>query len=94
MRSGRLGNPTMAEFINKEFIPVHLDFDKEQEAAQVLEVEALPCTVILSPDADLLGRVVGAKQPKDFWEVLQDAKDEQVRISQAKLAAAGAPARR
>lgn len=88
-----LGNPTMANYINRDFIPVHLDFDKEQEAAEVLEVEALPCTVILSPEADLLGKVVGAKAPKDFWEVLQDAKDEQVRIRQARFATGETPVR-
>ena len=89
-----LNNPTMASYINREFIPVHLDFDKEQKTAEVLEVEALPCTVILSPEADLLGRVVGAKQPKDFWEALQDAKDEQARIRQARFAAGTAADRR
>lgn len=89
-----LGNATMAGFINREFVPVHLDFDKQQETAQVLEVEALPCTVILSPEADLLGRVVGAKAPKDYWEALQDAKDEQARIRQARFAAGSTPVRK
>ena len=89
-----LGNATMAGYINREFVPVHLDFDKEQKTAEVLEVEALPCTVILSPEADLLGRVVGAKQPKDYWEALQDAKDEQNRIKQARFASGNGPARR
>ncbi len=89
-----LGNPTMAGFINREFVPVHLDFDKQQETAEVLEVQALPCTVILSPEADLLGKVVGAKAPKDYWEVLQDAKDEQSRIRQARFAAANGPVRK
>lgn len=88
-----LNNPTMAGYINREFIPVHLDFDKQQETAEVLEVEALPCTVILSPEADLLGRIVGAKAPKDYWEVLQDAKDEQARIRQARFASGELPKR-
>lgn len=83
-----LANPTMAGYINKEFIPVHLDFDECEETAQVLEVEAIPCTVILSPEADLLGKVVGAKASKDYWEALQDARDEQTRIRQARIAAA------
>ena len=83
-----LANPTMAGYINKEFIPVHLDFDRAEETAQVLEVEAIPCTVILSPEADLLGKVVGAKPAKDYWEALQDARDEQLRIRQARIAAA------
>lgn len=83
-----LANPTMAGYINKEFVPVHLDFDECEETAQVLEVEAIPCTVILSPEADLLGKVVGAKPAKDYWEALQDAQDEQLRIRQARFAAA------
>jgi thiol-disulfide isomerase/thioredoxin len=89
-----LGNSTMAGFINREFVAVHLDFDKQQETAEVLEVEALPCTVILSPEADLLGRVVGAKAPKDYWEALQDAKDEQARIRQARFASGSTPVRK
>jgi thiol-disulfide isomerase/thioredoxin len=89
-----LNNSTMAGYINREFVPVHLDFDKEQQTAEVLEVEALPCTVILSPEADLLGKVVGAKAPKDYWEALQDAKDEQARIRQARFAAGSAPVRK
>ena len=89
-----LGNPTMAECINRDFIPVRLDFDKEQKTAEILEVKALPCTVILSPQADLLGRVVGAKPPKDFWEALQDAKDEHVRIHQARFASSESAATR
>lgn len=89
-----LNNPTMAGYINREFVPVHLDFDKQQETAEVLEVQALPCTVILSPEADLLGKVVGAKAPKDYWEVLQDAKDEQARIRQARFAAGNGPIRK
>lgn len=89
-----LGNPTMAGFINREFVAVHLDFDKQQETAEVLEVEALPCTVILSPEADLLGKVVGAKAPKDYWEALQDAKDEQTRIRQARFASGSSPVRK
>lgn len=83
-----LANPKMAGFINEEFIPVHLDFDESEETAQVMEVEAIPCTVILSPEADLLGKVVGAKPAKDYWEALQDARDEQSRIRQARYAAA------
>ena len=89
-----LDNATMAGFINREFVAVHLDFDKQQQTAEILEVEALPCTVILSPEADLLGRVVGAKAPKDFWEALQDAKDEQARIRQARFASGSTPIRK
>lgn len=85
--STTLTNPTMAKFINKNFVSVKMDFDKEKKAARILEVKALPCTVILSPKADLLKRIVGTKVPKDFWEALQDAKDKQAQIRQARFAA-------
>lgn len=83
-----LGDPQMAGLINREFVPVRLDFDEEQKIAEVMEVEALPCTVILSPEADLLGRVVGAKQPKDFSKALQHAQTEHLRIRHARIASA------
>src|SRR5580765_4620962 len=50
-----LGHPTVARYINTSFVPVHLDSEKDQRAAQILEVKALPTTVILNSDADLLG---------------------------------------
>lgn len=83
-----LGDSKMAGIINRDFVPVRLDFDEEQKTAAVMEVEALPCTVILSPEADLLGRVVGAKQPDAFWEALQNAKAEHIRIRHARIATA------
>ena len=83
-----LGDPTMAAYLNREFIPVRLDFDRDRKVADVLEVESLPCTVILSPEADLLGKVVGAQPPKDLWEALQDSKELQAKVRQARFAKA------
>lgn len=83
-----LGEPKTAEAINRDFVPVLLDFDDEQKIAAVMEVEALPCTVLLSPEADLLGRVVGAKSPRELRTALEKAKNEHVRIRHARLAAA------
>ncbi len=92
-KENTLHNATMAEYINRDFVAVQLDFDKETKVAEILEVEALPSTVIISPEADLLGRVVGAKPPKELWDALQGAKDEQIRIRQARFAAGEASVR-
>lgn len=92
-KESTLHNATMADYINRDFVAVQLDFDKEKKAAEILEVEALPSTVIISPEADLLGRVVGAKPPKELWDALQGAKDEQIRIRQARFAAGEAAVR-
>lgn len=81
-----LGHPTMAGYVNREFVPVHLDFERDGEVAETLKVEALPCTVVLSPEADLLGRIVGNQAPKDLWEALEDAKDMQAKVRQTRFA--------
>ncbi len=62
--------PTVARYINKSFVPVHLDLDKNREAAEILEITSLPTTVILSADADLLGSVEGFVNSREFAEVL------------------------
>jgi len=83
-----LAEPAMVAAINRDFIAVRLDFDEEQKTAQVMEVEALPCTVILSPEADLLVRVIGAKPSTEFQRILKQAKVEHTRIRTARIAAA------
>ena len=70
-------------FIEREFIPVHLDFDKERKVAKILEAESLPCTVILTPDADLLMRSIGYAEPKEYRATLASALEKRNEIQQA-----------
>lgn len=72
-----LSHPTIARYINKTFIAVHLDSEKDQRAVQILEVKSLPTTVILSPEADLLGSVEGFVKARDFASVLKQSVDFQ-----------------
>jgi thioredoxin-related protein len=72
-----LGHPVIAKYINKTFIAVHLDSEKDQRAVQILEVKSLPTTVILSPEADLLGSVEGFVKPRDYASVLKQAVEFQ-----------------
>jgi thioredoxin-related protein len=72
-----LGHPTIAKYINKTFIAVHLDSEKDQRAVEVLEIKSLPTTVILSPEADLLGSVEGFVKVRDFATVLKQSVDFQ-----------------
>jgi len=80
--AGTLSNATMAGYVNENFVPVHVDFDEDRRVADILEVKQIPCTVILSPEADLLGRVIGHQVPRDYWERLEDARELQAEISQ------------
>ena len=78
-----LGNRQMAEYVRREFIPVRLDFDRDEKTAEILEVKSLPCTVILSPRVDLLGRIDGYVKPSEYYTGLQKARALQARILQA-----------
>jgi|SRR5579871_4507955 len=62
-----------AEYINANFIPVHLDFDENTKIAEILEVTSLPTSVILSADADLLGTVVKYVKKDEYKKALTAA---------------------
>jgi thioredoxin-related protein len=86
-----LSHPTIAKYINTTFVPVHLDALRDARAAQILEVQSSPTTVILSPQADLLGTIEGyvainkyasvLKQSIEFQKIL---KTEQVALKTEK----------
>ena len=54
-------NPEMQTFVQDNFIPLYLDLGEQPKVGKILEIKSLPCTVVLSPNADLLGKVVGFK---------------------------------
>lgn len=83
LEKSTLENPQMAKYINETFVPVHIDVDENQRIAEILEVESLPCTIVLSPQADLLGRFEGFAKPGPMYKKLAEAKALQSRISQA-----------
>ena len=79
-----LADKRIVSFIEREFIPVHLDFDKESKVAKILEVERLPCTVFLTPQADLILRSEGFANVKDFQATLSSVLDKRSEIQQVK----------
>ncbi|MFN0051172.1 MAG: thioredoxin family protein [Planctomycetales bacterium] len=81
-----LGQPALASFINTAFVPVHLDYDRDQRAAKILKITSLPTCVILSPDATELGSVKGFVRAPEFTRVLHEALNYQKAL-QAEAAA-------
>jgi thioredoxin-related protein len=69
-----INQPEMAAYINANFVAVHLDADKDRKAAELLEVDSLPCTVVLSPNADLLGKYKGYAESSKYAAQLAKAK--------------------
>ncbi len=81
----RLDNETflhaeLARYINTYFVPVHLDFDDDREVVELLEVEAVPTSIVLSPRAELLGRFPGFCEPVPYYENLFRAQEELIRL--------------
>lgn len=76
-------NTKLAKYIETNFIPTLLDFDQETRASEVLGVESLPTTVILSPQVDLLLQKPGYMNPEVFQKTLQTALLRRAEIRQA-----------
>ena len=70
LQKSTLTNPQLAKYINSTFVSVHLDLDTDKRVAKILEVEKIPCTIVLSPEADLLGRHVGFLEPTPMYQML------------------------
>ena len=77
-----LADKRLVAAIERDFVPVHLDFDKDAKVAKILEVERLPCTVVLSPEADLLLKSEGFKDYKGYLKVLQASLEQRASIRQ------------
>ncbi|HWL07696.1 MAG TPA: thioredoxin family protein [Planctomicrobium sp.] len=69
-----LKSPEVSQTIQEWFVPVHLDFDNDKRIADILEVKSLPCCVVISPGADLLGRIEGFQGPVPFQQKLNSAR--------------------
>lgn len=75
-----LSDPKMAHYLNQAFEPVHLDFDEDREIANILKVTSIPCTVVLSAEADLLARKVGFAKVSPYHTMLEKARKLQAVI--------------
>lgn len=79
-----INHPKMVSYINKTFIPVHLDLDQDKRIAKILGVKKLPCTLILSPEADLLGKYIGYEKPVTYFDKIAKARKKQDVVRQVK----------
>ncbi|MCA9069441.1 MAG: thioredoxin family protein [Planctomycetaceae bacterium] len=81
-----LAHPQIAPYINQSFVPLHLDFDESQRETEILNVKAIPCVVVLTPQAELVGRLDGFATPQKVAEMLTKSTRLQSQIQQARYA--------
>jgi len=92
LESQTLAQPQMVDYVNANFIPVHLDMGRPQDKrlADILNVKPIPCSVVLSPQADLLGRVVGYYDAPRYMKELETARAVHSNIQQARFSRSAA----
>ncbi|MEX0715318.1 MAG: DUF255 domain-containing protein [Planctomycetaceae bacterium] len=85
MDANTFADPAVVRAVNGSYVPVRLDFDAEPRVARVLEVRSIPCTIVLSPQADLLARVDGYVDPQRYAAALAAADRLQSRVQHARF---------
>lgn len=82
MEGSTLQEPEMVRDINTYFVPVHLDFDAHKKIVDALEIKSIPCSVVLSIDADVLSRHDGfAKSPEYRKTLAKGLKAHQINLA-------------
>ncbi|MBW3541374.1 MAG: thioredoxin family protein [Planctomycetes bacterium] len=61
----------VARHVNGCFIPVSIDADVHERLVQTIGVDALPATVILSPELKVVKRITGYQTPHQFQQHLR-----------------------
>ena len=82
MESRTLADAELVRDVNERFIPLKLDIERHRKIADILGVERIPCTVVLSPRADLLCRMAGLMQLEQYRGTLTQAGRLQRRLEQ------------
>ena len=83
LKSRTLQDARLANYVNQAYVPVYLDFDAHTKLAKILEVNRVPTTMMLTPNADLLGRHVGFADSNEYSHWLRDAEILRMQVRQA-----------
>jgi thiol-disulfide isomerase/thioredoxin len=76
-----LKNPDVVNYVTANFIPVHLDADKDVRLAQILKAKPIPCTVVLSPNAELMGRTFGYQDVQHYFVELEKMRQQYIKLA-------------
>jgi len=79
-----LTNPNLAAYVSANFVPVHLDADRDKRVAQILKAKPIPCTIVLSPDAELVSRVFGYQEVQPYFGELEKSRQRYLHMQRHK----------
>ena len=64
-------NPTVIAYVNRNFVPVSVNSDKEQDIASAFDVRGLPSTWFISEDGNRIGNRPGYIPAKEMLKILK-----------------------
>jgi thiol-disulfide isomerase/thioredoxin len=80
-----LTNPNLAAYISTYYVPVHLDTDRDKRVTEILKAKPIPCTIILSPDANFVARFVGYEEPRPYFNELEKNRQRYLHLQHQKV---------
>jgi len=85
LESVTLTDVNVHKLLVREFVPVKLDLYRDARIAKILEIDAVPSSIILTPEADLVGRITGFVEPVRYEQELKKARALQARLQRARV---------
>ena len=74
MERTTLADPKIVSYVSSSYIPVRLDADRDKRIADILKVKPIPCTIVLSPNAEPLTKIVGYRDVPKYYGELEKAR--------------------
>jgi thioredoxin-related protein len=78
-----LAHPQLVSYVGQRFVPVRLKVADERRAAEIFGIKSVPTSIVLSPQADLLGRAIGQIDAHRYYALLESCRRLHRRIQTA-----------
>ena len=65
-------DPSVIEYLNKNYIPIRVDSDKDKRTASMYGVRALPSTWFLTEKGEKIGNLPGYLPPGQLLQILRE----------------------
>ena len=81
MKRQTWSNQTVAATVNKDFVPVLIDGDRQRAEVSRLQVRGFPTTFVFAPDGKVLGKRTGYMSPAETKRWLDSLPKPKQRIA-------------
>ena len=76
MEKNTFKDPDVVASLNKNFIPIKVNTDRDQQTATIFRVRALPDNWFIAEDGEIVGHRLGYIPPEQFSTILKLMMDE------------------